>query len=77
MFLYRDHKGGLSESMETVQEMDSLSDIRDHLEPTFGPGEITVEDYGRDECIKWDTYIVCHNGRAVGFTNGPVIPIDI
>ena len=73
MFQYRDHRGGLAESMETVQKMHNLSDIQTHLEPLFGPGEITVDEYCQDNRIGWDTHIVCHDGRAVGFTDGPVL----
>lgn len=73
MFLYRDQRGGLAESMETVQKMHTLGDIQTHLEPMFGPGEITVDQYGLDKRIDWDTHIVCHDGHAVGYTDGPVL----
>ena len=73
MFLYRDQRGGLAESMETVQKMHTLGDIQTHLEPMFGPGIITVDQYGLDKRIDWDTHIVCHDGQAVGFTDGPVL----
>lgn len=73
MFQYRDHRGGLAESMETVQKMNTLGDIQQHLEPLFGPGEITVEEYIQDDRIEWDTHIVCHDGNAVGYTDGPVL----
>lgn len=71
-FKYRDHRGSLADSMDTVQVMASLHDLERHLFPAFGGGEITVEAYGYDKRIEWDTHIVCHNGRAVGFTDGPV-----
>ena len=77
MFLYRDHRGGLAESMETVQKMNTLGDIqqhlKEHIEPILGPGEITVDKYYEDKRIDWDTHIVCHNGHPVGFTDGPVL----
>lgn len=76
MFLYRDHRGLLDDSMKTIQKMNSLQDIKDHLFRSFGEGEILVKEYARDDRIGWDTYMVTHNGRAVGFTDGPVKEIS-
>lgn len=70
--LYRDHRGGLDDSMQTVQELD-LQGIQDHLHKLFGPGIIEVKKYGFDPRINWDTHVVTHNGRAVGFTNGAIL----
>jgi len=71
MFLYRDHRGMLDESMETIEEMESHADLVRHVESLYGSGDIEVKHYAQDDRIGWDTYIVIHNGRAVGFTNGP------
>ena len=72
MFLYRDHRGGLAEAMDTVQEMESYTDLVRHITRVFGTGEVTVKPYGYDKRIDWDTHIVCFNGQGVGFTNAPV-----
>lgn len=69
MFLYRDHMGMLRESMKTLQEMKDFSELEVYLHKSFGPGEITVKPYVYDDRIDWETHIVCHKGRAVGFTD--------
>jgi len=69
-FLYRDHRGSLEASMETVQEMESFADLKNHIEKIYGSGEITIKLYCYDSRIDWDSHIVCINGNAVGFTNG-------
>lgn len=76
MVKYRDHRSTLSDSMKTVREICSMDDLRDHLESTYiFPGsEITVKPYGYDKRINWNTYIVCMDGQAVGFTDGPLDP---
>ena len=72
MFLYRDHRGGLAESMQDAREMADFAELKRHLFRVFGEGKITVEPYGYDSRIQWNTHIVCHNGRGVGYTNAPV-----
>ena len=67
---YRDHRGSLSASMQTVVET-IKEELEAHLVKELGPGKIKIEKYGFDPRIGWDTYIVTHNGRAVGFTDGP------
>jgi len=74
MFLYRDHRGRLNDSMETLQIMKDFSELETYLHKQFGPGEVTVKPYCYDERICWDTQIVCHDGRAVGFTNADTQP---
>ncbi len=74
-FLYRDHRGSLADSMSTVQQMDSIEDLETHLSKVYkqpSVGIITVEPYVYDKRVGWNTYIVCVDGRAVGFTDGPV-----
>lgn len=73
---YRDHRGGLDESMQTVREIEPTIDA---LAVTLKvpPSTITVEKYGGyDNRIGWDTYIVCVNGSARGFTDGPCFAND-
>lgn len=70
---YRPQRGGLKESMAEVIE----------IEPTINalavvlkvpPSAITVEAYTYDDRIGWDTYLVCIEGCAVGYTNAFVEP---
>ena len=74
MFLYRDHKELLEESLETTQEMLTYEQLKDYICSKFGPGSVAVYKYGSgiDKRCGWDTHIVTHNGMAVGFTDGPV-----
>lgn len=73
MFRYRDHRGTLADSLKTTQHLHSVDDIKKHLFRVYGDGEIKVESYGGvDDRCGWDTYIVTHNGNAMGFTDGPV-----
>ena len=60
---YRDHRGGLADSMETVQEVSSIDEIKQHLNKfynQFGKSveEIKFEHVGMDKRINWDTYYV-------------------
>ena len=75
MFLYRDHRGTLLDSMETIQEMHNFSDLEKHLHKLFGPGNITVKPYCHDKRTRWDTHLVCHNDCAVGYTNKALFKI--
>lgn len=71
--LFRFHKGGLAESMETVIPINCLADIAVALKEKGWPeGEIKVEYYCVDNRIGWTTYVVTLDGDAVGFTNGKV-----
>lgn len=68
---YRDHRGGLADSMKTVREIEPKIDALAVI-LTVPPSAITVEKYGGyDDRIGWDTYMVCVEGRPVGFTDGP------
>ena len=60
---YRDHRGSLSDSMETVQEVSTIEEIKQHLNKfynQFGKSvvEIKFEHVGMDDRINWDTYYV-------------------
>lgn len=86
-FLYRDHRGGLAESLITVKVLEDRTELEDYLVEqmvNFGlglnPKSIVIEPYAKDDRIGWDTHIV--RGRlygksadplmVLGFTNGPV-----
>ena len=80
----RKHKGQLTESMATVEEIDATQEavIKWALRSFIMTDEeralienVTVEKYGKgiDERIGWDTYIVHVDGVGVlGFTDGPL-----
>lgn len=60
---YRDHKGSLADSMRTVREVNSVEEIKQHLNTLLYPFGKEVEeikfDYsGFDKRINWDTYYV-------------------
>jgi hypothetical protein len=68
---YREHRGGYTESMATVRE----------IQPTVNalavilrvpPSAIEIKPLCRDGRNGWDTHMVTVEGCAVGFTDGPV-----
>lgn len=78
MFRYRDHKGGLAESLETTQEFTDKDALLEYLQKTLDQfcktgldlREIKIEPYGFDERIGWDSHIVHLEGWGVfGFTD--------
>lgn len=80
MFLYRDHRSSLEESMKTLQEFPDRAALAAYLRNDLGcygvefeDGEIKIEPYLPDPRTGWDTHIVTLEGVGVlGFTNGPV-----
>lgn len=77
----RKHVGSLSESMETIQEIEpTLNAVKEWVKSTFNHqlidlDDLTVEKYGPgiDTRIGWNTYIVHSKPNGVlGFTDGPV-----
>lgn len=78
---YRDHKGSLSDSMETVQEVSSLTQIIAYINKVWAICRYEVEELkfshqGIDNRIGWDTYyvLVKFKGQAdftvVGMSDG-------
>lgn len=57
---YRDHRGGLKESMDTVLEFGLFSELEAHLKNLNSKKvvEIKFEYVGFDVRIGWDTYYV-------------------
>lgn len=60
---YRDHKGSLSDSMDTVIDVNSPSEIISHLNKFYNQfgkevDDIKFEYCGFDDRIGWDTYYV-------------------
>jgi len=75
---YRDHRGGLAESMITVREFNNLSQLKVYLLPIWSKKimEIKFEYACFDERIGWKTYYVCvrfkyeREFRVVGMSDG-------
>lgn len=60
---YRDHRGSLADSMETVQEVSTIEEIKSHLNKfynQFGKSveEIKFKHVGMDYRINWNTHYV-------------------
>ncbi len=72
MIKYRPHCGGLAEAMERVVNVSSIEDLLTHIDASFGatPENITIEPYGYDKRIEWNTHLVCVDGKAIGYTDG-------
>ncbi|MFA7717490.1 MAG: hypothetical protein WC875_02150 [Candidatus Absconditabacterales bacterium] len=79
--LYRDHRGGLDESLETTRTIKTVEDIKSHLNETlsvFGKqvDSISFKHLGLDTRTGWDTYnvIMKYKGEkgefVAGMTNG-------
>jgi hypothetical protein len=69
---YRDHRGGLAESLVTVVHLEpTLAALSRHLR--VEADQLEVIPYGYDERINWDTHIVKQkNGPVFGMTDGPI-----
>lgn len=69
MAKFRLHRGSLEESMATVCEVTSFADINAIIKPDT---VVSVEKYGYDARINWETYLVRAAHGVVGMTDGPV-----
>lgn len=75
MTKYRPQRGSLAEAAAEVVEISDFIDLVRHLRsqlPNASLNNVTVEPYGFDQLIGWNTHIVCVNGEACGFTDGPI-----
>lgn len=79
---FRQHRGGLSDSLETVVHIDNRAALLEHLAALLAPfyfdkeridKGLKIEPYGGiDARIGWNTYIVTLERYGVlGFTDGP------
>lgn len=76
----RVHKGGFSESMETLTEIEPTREaIAQYLRDQWGglgygveAKNIELEAYGYNDRKFAEIYIVLLDGRAVAFTDGPL-----
>lgn len=78
---FREQRGGFSESMATITEIPptkealvTLLNLRCVVSYTIkDPDCVTVYGYGGvDSRCGWDTHLVVVEGKAVGFTDGPL-----
>jgi hypothetical protein len=75
MVRFREHRGSLEESMDTLVVLRDRRDLIAHLRYILDPlpvsdKKVTVRYYCFDEQTGWNTYIVTVGGRPVGFTDG-------
>ncbi len=76
--LFREHKGSLEDSLQTIKEVDSLKDIQFTMnEKYFHPiSNLKSEYYTYDGRISWDTYIITamleETRIVIGFTKGDI-----
>lgn len=76
--LFREHKGDLDESMQTVFEFNTIIELVEHMSNLLFPFGMTVTSdmvsitpYIYDHRIGWNTYIVVvKDYGAIGFANG-------
>jgi hypothetical protein len=78
---FREHKGGLDESMDTVVEVADRDALVQHVRKLMAPwgfelddSKLKVKPYAKDDRIGWpDTHLVTLEGYGVlGYTNGPL-----
>jgi hypothetical protein len=57
---FREHRGGLDESMKDIYEFSSIAELKQHVENWFKVPvlDICIKYYCYDERIAWDTYLV-------------------
>ena len=83
---YRDHRGLLADSMETVQDFSTVEEIKQHLNKFYNQfgvsvAEVKFEHLGVDDRINWDTYAVLRrlegqvNFNVAGFSDGKLLEI--
>lgn len=73
-FLFRWHRGSLSESMETIREFESYADLLRFVQEDMEAWNVSVtaltfEHSGIDDRNGWDTWIVMQDGHCIGMTN--------
>ena len=79
---YRDHRGSLSDSMETEQTFETADALFAYLRTEvvklgFGAeeGEFTCASHGLDNRIDWDCHLISLTGFGpLGFTDRRVYP---
>lgn len=72
MTKFRHQRGSLENSLQTTVEVESLNDLKKHLEdyykrPERPIGNLSCHYYGFDSRINWNTWIICEDGDGIGF----------
>ena len=66
----------LDESMESVREFSTYDDLIDYIKTEFDfwrpIKRITCAYYCYDTRIGWDTHLICVDGKAALFADGPM-----
>ncbi len=76
--LFREHKGSLEDSLQTIVEVENLKDIQRIVnDKYFHPVlDLKTEYYTYDKRIDWDTYIITamleETRIVIGFTKGDI-----
>lgn len=76
--LFREQKGSLEDSLQTIKEIDSLKDIQFIISDKYyhPVSDLKSEYYTYDGRISWDTYIITGivegTRIVVGFTKGDI-----
>lgn len=73
--LFRFHSGEtVHESVARAMEVTDIESVKTLIRARGLPFEtVTVEPYAYDDRIEWLTYLVCIDGKAVGYTNHSLI----
>jgi len=74
MIKYREHRGGLQESLDTAREFDSIKELFYYLvnwsqenRLSYNIEDFTIRFYGFDERCNQDLWIVTARGQGIGF----------
>jgi hypothetical protein len=70
MIKYRDHRGGLSESMETAREFETMDQVREHVAESLYPFyvDVTKENFHSE--------FYCEEDRRIGWKPVCLVTID-
>ncbi len=79
-WLVREHRGGLADSMATVQAVRDMAHLVVIIARTLVPDgvavrweQVHVEPYVYDDRIGWNTHLITIDGHGVwGMANGPI-----
>jgi len=71
MALFRQQRGSLDASMETVKEVKTLDDVWNLIDlKDFGiKKDLSIKHYCYDKRINWNTFIISNSKSVIGFSN--------
>ena len=77
--LFRQHRGGLKQAMDTVVEVKNIQELTELAKSItsdfmLGDYPLVIEKYGAevDKRTNWDTHIVMWGNTVIGFLSGPL-----